>query len=156
MAVAANAVVTPGAVGPPVDEKVTKPTGRRESQLPTLEGKGPLRAGRVPVFTKQRGTRGKPSNYVAEQFHTPPTIFAGIMMHFLKRERTILIFGGVKVYTSAEQAEAPTCGVCGRRLGVGYYYACHYCGATYCYAHTPVKCTHAKTKQASPRVPLLR
>ena len=37
-----------------------------------------------------------------------------------------------------------TCGVCGRKLGVGYYYTCRICLATYCYAHAPMKCDHKR------------
>jgi hypothetical protein len=51
-----------------------------------------------------------------------------------------------RVYTSAEQTTVPTCGVCGRRLGVGFYYSCHVCGASYCYAHAPAKCDHPRIK----------
>jgi len=58
--------------------------------------------------------------------------------------------------TGSEQAVVPTCGVCGRRLGVGFYFTCHICGATYCYAHSPPKCTHAKAKQALPKATLTR
>jgi hypothetical protein len=46
------------------------------------------------------------------------------------------------MYTSTEQAPAPTCGVCGRKLGVGFYFSCHICGRTFCYAHAPLKCSH--------------
>jgi hypothetical protein len=60
------------------------------------------------------------------------------------------------MYTSAEQAVAPTCGVCGRKLGVGFYFTCHVCGANFCYAHAPQKCNHAKTKQAAPKATLVR
>lgn len=60
------------------------------------------------------------------------------------------------MYTSTEQAQAPTCGVCGRKLGVGFYFSCHICGAAYCYAHAPQKCNHAKAKAQVPRTPLLR
>ena len=59
------------------------------------------------------------------------------------------------MYTSAEQTHAPTCGVCGRKLGVGFYFSCHVCGAAYCYAHSPQKCTHPKLRQAA-RAPLTR
>jgi tRNA(Ile2) C34 agmatinyltransferase TiaS len=48
------------------------------------------------------------------------------------------------MYTSQEQKHAPTCALCGRNLGVGFYYSCHVCGATYCYAHSPQKCEHRK------------
>jgi hypothetical protein len=51
------------------------------------------------------------------------------------------------VFTSTEQAAAPGCGVCGRKLGVGYYYTCHVCNACYCYAHIPMKCPHEPVKK---------
>lgn len=35
-----------------------------------------------------------------------------------------------------------TCWLCGRMLTAGYYFVCHVCGATYCYAHMPEKCKH--------------
>ncbi len=47
-----------------------------------------------------------------------------------------------KTETSQSQKPAHTCGLCGRRLGVGFYYTCHVCGRNYCYAHIPVKCSH--------------
>ena len=59
------------------------------------------------------------------------------------------------MFVSTEQATAPMCGVCGRKLGVGYYYACHVCNNAYCYAHAPAKCSHVKAK-APERVPLVR
>ncbi len=46
------------------------------------------------------------------------------------------------MYASQEQKSARQCGLCGRSLGVGFYYMCHVCGATYCYAHSPQKCDH--------------
>jgi len=59
------------------------------------------------------------------------------------------------MYTTTEQTSAPNCGVCGRKLGIGYYFTCHVCGANYCYAHTPPKCNHAKARQpaAKARIP---
>jgi hypothetical protein len=60
------------------------------------------------------------------------------------------------VYTSVEQAAAPTCLACGRKLGVGFYFTCHICSNTFCYAHAPSKCTHVKPKQPTPKVPLVR
>jgi hypothetical protein len=60
------------------------------------------------------------------------------------------------LYTASEQAVAPTCGVCGRKLGVGFYFSCHVCGATYCYAHSPVKCNHAKAKASVPQTRISR
>ena len=56
------------------------------------------------------------------------------------------------MYTSQEQKPAPTCGLCGRNLGVGFYYSCHVCGATYCYAHSPQKCDHHKAYSLQQRV----
>ena len=53
------------------------------------------------------------------------------------------------MYTSTIEAEAPTCGVCGRKLAVGFHFTCHICGNSYCYAHAPVQCTHAKATRPS-------
>ena len=61
----------------------------------------------------------------------------------------------MSVYTSTEQQAAPTCDVCGRKLGVGYYYSCHVCSSTFCYAHAPVKCDHARVKHPA-RAALVR
>lgn len=52
----------------------------------------------------------------------------------------------MKLYTTQAQKPAPTCGLCGRNLGVGFYYACHVCGATFCYAHSPQKCDHRRAR----------
>lgn len=60
------------------------------------------------------------------------------------------------MYTSAEQTMAPTCEVCGRKLGVGYYFSCHVCGLTTCYAHSPQKCDHARLRLAAKKAPLVR
>ena len=60
------------------------------------------------------------------------------------------------MYTSTEQAAAPSCGVCGRKLDVGFHFTCHICGASYCYAHAPVRCDHAKLRQAAPRARITR
>jgi len=60
------------------------------------------------------------------------------------------------LYTASEQTVAPTCGVCGRKLGVGFYFACHICGATFCYAHAPQKCAHVKVRQTATKAPLVR
>ena len=60
------------------------------------------------------------------------------------------------LYTSAEQTTVPTCGVCGRKLGVGFYYSCHVCGASYCYAHAPVKCDHPRLKQEARKARITR
>ncbi len=54
---------------------------------------------------------------------------------------------------SQSQKPAPTCGLCGRKLGVGFYYTCHICGRTYCYAHIPSKCTHRAMVDPSPMLP---
>ncbi|MDG6956694.1 MAG: hypothetical protein JRM89_04385 [Nitrososphaerota archaeon] len=61
----------------------------------------------------------------------------------------------MSVYTSTEQQAAPTCEVCGRKLGIGYYYTCHVCSRTFCYAHSPAKCDHVKAKQQA-KSPLVR
>jgi hypothetical protein len=60
------------------------------------------------------------------------------------------------MYTSAETKAAPTCGVCGRKLGVGFYSSCHVCGATYCYTHTPQKCKHPKANSPALQAQLRR
>ena len=60
------------------------------------------------------------------------------------------------MYTSTEQATAPSCGVCGRKLGVGFYFRCHICSNTFCYAHAPGKCAHAKAKLPAAKAPLVR
>jgi tRNA(Ile2) C34 agmatinyltransferase TiaS len=41
-----------------------------------------------------------------------------------------------------ETRQKPTCGTCGRALGVGYYWTCHTCGATFCYVHIPESHKH--------------
>jgi hypothetical protein len=46
------------------------------------------------------------------------------------------------MYTAQAQKQAPTCAICGQKLGVGFYFTCHTCGNRFCYAHIPVKCTH--------------
>lgn len=56
----------------------------------------------------------------------------------------------VRVFAKAEQAPVPTCGVCGRKLGIGFYYSCHICGKSYCYAHAPEKCNHRVAKANQP------
>ena len=61
----------------------------------------------------------------------------------------------MSMYASQAQKTAPTCGLCGRSLGVGFYYTCHVCGATYCYAHSPSKCDHHKVHLPPPKVALL-
>jgi len=39
--------------------------------------------------------------------------------------------------------DAPaSCGLCGRMLGAAFHYTCHVCGAAYCYAHRPDRCSH--------------
>jgi len=60
------------------------------------------------------------------------------------------------MYSSAEQTTAPSCGVCGRKLGVGFYFTCHICGASFCYAHAPAKCDHSKLKRSTQKTPLTR
>ena len=45
--------------------------------------------------------------------------------------------------------EKRTCATCGRTLGIGFYFVCHYCGMAYCYAHAPPKCKHEKAKVAA-------
>ena len=69
-----------------------------------------------------------------------------------------LIYSSVErgMYTTTEQASAPTCGVCRRKLGVGFYFTCHVCGANYCYAHAPQKCSHAKARQQALRARIPR
>jgi len=64
--------------------------------------------------------------------------------------------GAMSVYASADQATAPTCALCGRKLGIGYYYSCHVCSNSYCYAHAPAKCSHLKPKEQKERAPLVR
>jgi len=60
------------------------------------------------------------------------------------------------VYEPRVQKTLPKCGQCGRTLGVGFYYACHVCGATYCYAHIPQKCEHLGNKVRPLKVTLRR
>ncbi|HME18654.1 MAG TPA: hypothetical protein VKF15_02825 [Nitrososphaerales archaeon] len=50
------------------------------------------------------------------------------------------------MYQRQSEKAQPACGHCGRVLGSGFYYTCHVCGATYCYAHKPDKCDHRKAK----------
>ncbi len=64
--------------------------------------------------------------------------------------------GVASVYTSVEQTATPTCALCGRKLGVGYYYSCHVCSQSYCYAHAPAKCSHVKQKAPTVKAPFLR
>ena len=47
---------------------------------------------------------------------------------------------------------SPVCDLCGRLLGVGFYYSCHTCGANYCYAHAPEKCDHRRLKLRAPEL----
>lgn len=51
-----------------------------------------------------------------------------------------------EVYRGAQEKHQDTCGLCGRMLGSGYYFVCHVCGATYCYAHMPEECAHVNRK----------
>ncbi|MDG6909291.1 MAG: hypothetical protein JRN08_02885 [Nitrososphaerota archaeon] len=60
------------------------------------------------------------------------------------------------MYTSTEQAAAPICGVCGRKLAVGFHFTCHVCGESFCYAHSPEKCSHPRLKQAARRAQIAR
>ena len=46
--------------------------------------------------------------------------------------------------------ETKSCSVCGRKLGVGFYYVCHLCGMGYCYTHSPVKCSHQRGRVVPP------
>lgn len=91
-----------------------------------------------------------------KQFHTYPAIFAEILISLLNNNRSPVVSGSMSVYTSAEQATAPTCAACGRKLGIGYYYSCHVCSNSYCYAHAPAKCSHQRSKDAPKRAPLVR
>ncbi len=59
-------------------------------------------------------------------------------------------------YTVKAQKSALTCGQCGRVLGIGFYYTCHVCGASYCYAHSPEKCDHRKVRAPPIKVALRR
>lgn len=60
------------------------------------------------------------------------------------------------MYNTSEQMPAPTCGTCGRKLGIGYYFTCHICSQSFCYAHIPQKCNHVKPKPPSVKAPLVR
>jgi hypothetical protein len=64
--------------------------------------------------------------------------------------------GAMSMYTRTEQAAQPTCASCGRKLGIGYYYTCHICSNSYCYAHAPAKCGHVKPKGATQRATITR
>jgi len=68
----------------------------------------------------------------------------------------MLISMSNKLYAGEAQKVIPTCGSCGRKLGIGFYYSCHLCGATYCYAHSPQKCDHRKVRTPSLKVVLRR
>ncbi len=59
------------------------------------------------------------------------------------------------MFTSQEQRAAPSCVQCGRSLGVGFYYSCHVCGATYCYAHSPQRCEHRRAVSLPDKMPSL-
>ncbi|MBI3858806.1 MAG: hypothetical protein HY296_00985 [Thaumarchaeota archaeon] len=50
------------------------------------------------------------------------------------------------VFQGPAQKASSVCGYCGRTLGSGFFYKCHVCGATYCYAHSPQKCDHKQAK----------
>ena len=48
------------------------------------------------------------------------------------------------------ETQRRTCSTCGRILGQGFYYVCHICGLTYCYAHSPTKCNHMRLEHEGP------
>ncbi len=48
------------------------------------------------------------------------------------------------MYTGQQEKAKQACGFCGRSLSSGFYYVCHVCGSTYCYAHKPDHCDHRK------------
>lgn len=73
-------------------------------------------------------------------------MFYETIRQFLISNHAFVVPGAMSVYTSTEQATAPTCAVCGRKLGVGYYYSCHVCSQSYCYAHAPAKCNHMSAR----------
>ena len=77
------------------------------------------------------------------------------MVHSLNNQAPILSLGNRAMYTSAEQTTVPTCGVCGRKLGIGFYFSCHVCGLTTCYAHSPAKCTHEKLRQEARKAQII-
>ncbi|MDV3277536.1 MAG: hypothetical protein LYZ69_03595 [Nitrososphaerales archaeon] len=54
----------------------------------------------------------------------------------------------------AEDRPQAACGLCGRMLNHGYYFVCHVCGATYCYAHMPEKCQHRRVRSLAPVGPV--
>lgn len=83
-------------------------------------------------------------------------MFFEIATWFLISNRVHFKVGAVSMYASAEQTAAPTCAACGKKLGVGYYYACHVCSNCYCYAHAPAKCSHVKPKAPAEKAPLVR
>ena len=43
--------------------------------------------------------------------------------------------GIASLHPQSKTTELTACGFCGRLLGIGYYFTCHVCGATYCYIH---------------------
>ncbi len=53
------------------------------------------------------------------------------------------------MYADTKAKVEVTCGFCGRALGKEFYFTCHVCTATYCYAHRPSPCTHQKLKTLS-------
>ena len=83
-------------------------------------------------------------------------MFYEIDRQFLISYRVLFVSGAMSMYVNAEQTTAPICAVCGRRLGIGYYYSCHICSQSYCYAHAPAKCTHLPAKPPAKRAPLVR
>jgi hypothetical protein len=80
----------------------------------------------------------------------------GILRLSLNGRTSFVFYVTEAVYESRAQKSSPTCGLCGRNLGVGYYYTCHACGAAYCYAHAPQKCDHAKARSSPIKVALRR
>jgi hypothetical protein len=50
------------------------------------------------------------------------------------------------MYSDQKEREKVSCGFCGKALK-GFYFTCHVCGAAYCYAHRPEKCTHRRMQQ---------
>lgn len=50
------------------------------------------------------------------------------------------------MYSDQKERGKVSCGFCGKALK-GFYFTCHVCGAAYCYAHRPEKCTHRRAQQ---------
>ncbi|MDV3244401.1 MAG: hypothetical protein LYZ66_04405 [Nitrososphaerales archaeon] len=53
---------------------------------------------------------------------------------------------GSEVQPGTQQRQEDTCGLCGKLLSKGYFFVCHVCGATFCYAHMPEKCEHRRVR----------